>query len=502
MSFRLSRERERPPQAGERAIRSELPLTLNVKSIPLALSYPLLLAGEGEDHALFASISLPTLTSMTRRWAKLERVKPLALLLALLLSTALAAPQLYIQPRDGIQPILTAIAGSKTNIRLKIYLFTDSRQDVIEALKAATKRGVDVRILLEKEPCCAAGVNTQIYLKLREAGLNVQFTKAFKFVFTHEKSFVIDDASAIISTSNITGSSFASNREYQVVLDDAVSVAEIARVFDADWKGEDINLRDAKLIWSPSLTTGAGLVKGNARERLVGFIRGATKSLRVQHQNASDEEILRELLAAQSRGVAVSFITSPKELSATNDLSGLERMQKAGVQVRYLLSQYVHAKVMLRDDNSAIIGSINLTGNSLNSNRELAVQLEGGAAVAQLSAQLETDFKSGADTNPFLLPPLEGVSSALEMGQYLGRIGSFEGVVTAVESRAAVSFLKFGNSDFAPRAVVFPRIFDQFAQPFPDAYKGKRVRIQGRVQLYDDYYEVILNSADQITVLP
>ena len=77
-----------------------------------------------------------------------------------------------------------------------------------------------------------------------------------------------------------------------------------------------------------------------------------------------------------------------------------------------------------------------------------------------------------------------------------------EGVVTDVESRTAVSFLKFGSSDFAPRAVVFPRVFDQFAQPFPDAYKGKRVRIQGRVQLYDDYFEVILNGADQITVLP
>ncbi len=439
---------------------------------------------------------------MTRRRAKLERVKPLALLLTLLLSTALAAPKLYIQPRDGIQPILEAIAGSKTSIRLKIYLFTDSRQDVIDALKAATKRGVDVRVLLEKEPCCAAGVNTQIYLKLREAGLNVYFTKAFKFVFTHEKSFVIDDTSAIVSTSNITGSSFASNREYQVALDDAASVAEIAKVFDADWRGEDVDLRGAKLIWSPSLTTSSGLVKGNSRERLIGFIRGATKTLRVQHQNASDEEILRELLAAQARGVQVSFITSPKELSATADLSGLERLQKAGVQVRYLLSQYVHAKVMLRDDTSAIIGSINLTGNSLNANRELAVQLEAGEAVTQLAAQLESDFKSGVDTNPFLLPPLEGVFNAVEMGQYLGRIGSFEGVVTDVESRAGVSFLKFGSTDFEPRAVIFPRAYEQFAQPFPEAYKGKRVRIQGRVQLYDDYFEVILNGADQIAVLP
>lgn len=425
----------------------------------------------------------------------------LAFLVALLASSALAAPRLYIQPRDGIAPMLEAINGAKTSVRLKMYLFTDSRQDVIDALKTATARGVNVKILLEREPCCTAGVNTQIFLRLREAGLNVQFTKAFKFVYTHEKSLVVDDRAAWVSTANLTGSSFSSNREYQVALDDARDVLEVARVFDADWAGEDVDLRDARLVWSPSIVTSSGLVKGNARDRLIRFIRAAKTSLIVEHQNASDEEIMRELLAANTRGVRVRFVTSPKELTATADLGGLERLSAGGVEVRYLLSSYVHAKVML-SDAGALIGSINLTGNSINANRELAVELSDADVMRALEGQLNADFAAGANTNPFLLPPLEGVFDALKMGEYLGRIGSFEGVVTSVEARAGVSFLKFADTGFAPRAVVFPRSYDQFAQPFPDAYQGKRVRITGRVQLYEEYFEVILNGADQIVVLP
>ena len=116
----------------------------------------------------------------------------LLFLLFFLSSVALAAPKLLIQPRDGIAPILERINAAKTSIRHKIYLFTDSRQDVIDALAAAAKRGVDVRILLEREPSGTSGGNTAIFLKLKEAGLNVQLSRAFKFVFIHEKSFVFD----------------------------------------------------------------------------------------------------------------------------------------------------------------------------------------------------------------------------------------------------------------------------------------------------------------------
>ncbi len=429
----------------------------------------------------------------------------LLFLLLFLSSVALAAPKLLIQPRDGIAPILERINAAKTSIRHKIYLFTDSRQDVIDALAAATKRGVDVRILLEREPSGTSGGNTAIFLKLKEAGLNVQLSRAFKFVFIHEKSFVFDDREALISTANITGSSFGANREYQVVLDEPALVKEIVDVFEADWKGEDIDLKNAKLVWSPSQVKSNGLVRGNSREKLIALIRSARTSLLIQQQSMADEEIIREIQTVSRQGIPVTLVGPPQELTDTYYYAGAERLRGAGVKVKYLLTNYVHAKVIIADKTRALVGSINLSGNSINANRELSVILEkstASEAVDALVAQIELDASKSVDTNPFGLPRLETVQDARNMGEFVGREGTFEGLVEEVERRDAVAFLTFGKGAIAPRGVVFARAYDSFAQPFPQAYLGKRVQIRGRVQLYGDYYEVILNSPDQITVLP
>jgi cardiolipin synthase A/B len=413
--------------------------------------------------------------------------------------------KLFIEPKDGIQPVLAAINAAKISIRHKIYLFTDSRQDVIDALVAAKSRGVDVKILLEREPSGTTGGNTAIFLKLKAAGLNVVLTKPFKFVFVHEKSFVIDDNTAIISTANITGSSFSSNREYLVQLENPELVSEIAKVFDADWAGTDVDLKDAKLVWSPSQTTSAGLVRGNARAKILDLINSAQQSLMLEQEAMADEEVILNLIAAQARGVAVSLVGSPKSTTDTYFVAGAERLKAAGVNVRWLQTNFVHAKVILADEARAFIGSVNMSANSLNANRELGVILEktdAPDAITQLKTQLETDINAGVEVNPFTLPALREIQAAEKMNEYLGREVTLEGMVVEVEKRdTGVSFLKFGMGELAPRAVVFARAYDSFAQPFPDFYKGKRVQISGRVQLYGDYYEVILDSPSQIKVM-
>jgi cardiolipin synthase A/B len=434
-------------------------------------------------------------------------MKLLRLLLVLLAcsSAVVAAPKLFIQPKDGITPILERINNAQKSIRHKIYLFTDSRQDVIDALARATKRGVDVRILLEREPSGTSGGNTAIFLKLREAGLNVERSRPFKFVFIHEKSFVFDDKEAIISTANITASSFSANREYQVLLDDPALVQEIARVFDADWAGQDIDLKNAKLVWSPSQTKADGTVRGQAREQLLGLIKNARESLLLQQQSMADEEVIREISSAAQRGVKVTLVGPPNELTDTYYIAGAERLRQAGVAVKYLLTNYVHAKVIVADNKRALVGSHNLSGNSLNANRELSVILEretAPEALDALIAQIQADAAVSMDVNPFGLPKLEAVQDARKMGEFVGREGVFEGIVEEVERRDAVAFINFGKGATAPRGVVFARAYDLFPQPFPQVFLGKKVQVRGRVQLYGDYFEVILNSPDQITILP
>ncbi len=413
--------------------------------------------------------------------------------------------QLIIQPRDGIQPILDAINNAKVSIRHKVYLFTDSRLDVIQALSEAKTRGVDVKVLLEREPNGGVALNTNAFLALKAAGINVQYTKAFKFVYVHEKSFVFDDQSAIISTANTTGSSYTSNREYQVKLENPELVQEVAKVFDSDWAGIDIDLKESKLVWSPNQTTSAGLVKGNARAKILNLINSATSSLMLEQEAMADEEVILALIAAQTRGVNVTLIGSPKAATDTYIVAGANRLAAAGVKVRWLNAPFVHAKVILADDTKAFIGSENMSTNSLNNNRELGIILEkteSSEAISQLKTQLETDTNAGVEINPFTLAAIREVQTAENMAQFLGREVTLEGLVQEVEKRdTGVSFLKFGTGELAPRGVIFARNYDAFAQPFPDFYLQKRVQITGRVQLYGNYYEIILDSPNQIKVL-
>ncbi|MGC8876938.1 phospholipase D-like domain-containing protein [Thermus sp.] len=431
-------------------------------------------------------------------WLGMKRL----LLLLWLLGLALAAPRLVVEPEDGVKPLLDLIASAREEILVKMYLWTPSRMDVVEALGEAVKRGVRVRVLLEREPS-GGRVDLQVFQALKERGVEVRLTTPFRFVFVHEKSLVVDRRLAWVGTMNLTGSSFGANREYALILDDPKQVAEVARVFAADWAGERLDLSKALLVFAPSRVLG-GVKEGNAREALLGLIRSARKELFLEHQAMADPEVVEALKEALGRGVRVRLLGSPREPGDTYFLQGALDLKEAEAEVRFLPGPYVHAKVLVRDGEEALLGSLNLSANSLNANRELAVRFtakEAPEAFRRLLSVMEGDWEKALPENPFALPPVEGVIPWQEAPRYFGRVATVEGVVQGVEDRGTVAFLKFGPGEQDLRLVVFPRNYGLFAQPFPESYLGKRVRARGRIVLYGDYYEIVLEGPDQLEVL-
>lgn len=193
------------------------------------------------------------------------------LVLLWLLSLALAAPRLVVEPEDGVKPLLDLIASAREEILVKMYLWTPSRMDVVEALGEAARRGVRVRVLLEREPS-GGRVDPRSSRPLKRGG-GGQAHHALPLRLRARKSLVVDRKRAWVGTMNLTGSSFAANREYALILDDPAQVAEIAKVFEADWEGERLDLSQALLVWAPSRVLG-GVKEGNARETLLALIRG------------------------------------------------------------------------------------------------------------------------------------------------------------------------------------------------------------------------------------
>ncbi|MFX9707477.1 phospholipase D-like domain-containing protein, partial [Acinetobacter baumannii] len=77
---------------------------------------------------------------------------------------------------------------------------------------------------------------------------------------------------------------------------------------------------------------------------------------------------------ALARGVRVRLVGSPQEPGDTYFLAGAEELRRAGADLRFLPDPYVHAKALVVDGEVALVGSLNLSANSINANRELAVR--------------------------------------------------------------------------------------------------------------------------------
>jgi DNA helicase HerA-like ATPase len=105
--------------------------------------------------------------------------------------------------------------------------------------------------------------------------------------------------------------------------------------------------------------------------------------------------ILERLRGGENLDVRVVYRLKGADDLTISDLDALDRLEAAGCQVRY--SNRLHAKVVLVDDNDAVVSSSNLTstaGYSMNSgawqNEELGVHL---SAEPALIAELVSEFE-------------------------------------------------------------------------------------------------------------
>ena len=294
---------------------------------------------------------------------------------------AMPAIAVLVMPDDGRAPLVNALRTARESVRLTIYLLTDN--DVVDELVRARQRGVDVRVLVEPNPFGGGPASRDDVAKLRAAGVQVRDGNP-TFRYTHQKSVVIDDATALIMTLNLTASSFTKNREHGVIDTDPARVAEIARVFDADWARRDVAVSHADLVWSPY----------NARERLLALLASATTSVDVEAELLTDSSVARLLGDLAGRGVRVRVILPLAEAGDLNT-ADLNTLPQRGVQLRRLGDPYPHTKLIIVDGTRAYLGSINLSANSLDNNRELGIIIDDAAGVRRLRESFEVDWPGG-----------------------------------------------------------------------------------------------------------
>jgi cardiolipin synthase len=299
--------------------------------------------------------------------------------------SAVSAVSVLAEPQAGSAPFLKLIAGARTSIDLTMYELFD--RQVEQALAGAAGRGVDVRVLLNGGYYSRhEATNAAAYRYLAGRGVHVRYSPTY-YALTHQKTLTVDGRESAIMTLNFDGL-YSSTRDYAVLDSQPADVSAIVAAFDADYAGRraTASAGTGDLVWSPG-----------AAPTVLSLIGAARHSIDLENEEMAYAPARAALCAAAQSGVAVRVVMT----YASEWRTDFAQLQSCGVSVRLYHGQryYIHAKLLIVDDQRALVSSQNLSTGSLQRNRELGIVLRAMGPVSQLATDFSADYRSaGAST--------------------------------------------------------------------------------------------------------
>ena len=126
----------------------------------------------------------------------------------------------------------------------------------------------------------------------------------------------------------------------------------------------------------------------NARERIVGLLRGVARTLEIAVFTISDDRVAQAIEDAHNRGVAVRIVTDNDK---ANDLgSDVHTLASRGVPVAVDRSPFhMHHKFAIFDRKTLLTGSYNWTRGAAEQNVENIVVVDEAGLVASFLAEFE-----------------------------------------------------------------------------------------------------------------
>jgi cardiolipin synthase A/B len=273
---------------------------------------------------------------------------------------------LIVQPDDGIEPVLQAIENAQKTLELIIFRF--DLKAVEKALEAAVKRGVVVRALIAHTNSGGEKRLRQLEQQMLDAGVTVSRT-ADDLVRYHGKVMIVDRSALYILGFNYTALDLKS-RSFGVICRDRRCVQEGVKLFEAD---------AAKQEYEPSLETFV-VSPENAREQLATFIKRAKKQLLIWDPKVSDPQMIRLLQQRAKAGLDVRIL-------------GKVSKRGSALKVEKFAGKRLHVRAIVRDGESAFVGSQSLRALELDGRREVGLITKDMKVVKRLVEIFEADWE-------------------------------------------------------------------------------------------------------------
>jgi phosphatidylserine/phosphatidylglycerophosphate/cardiolipin synthase-like enzyme len=276
--------------------------------------------------------------------------------------------QLIVEPDDGAAPILNAIRHAKKSIDLTIFRFDHC--DVMDALKAAVTRGVQVRALIAVSNRGGERSLRRLELHLLDIGVIVARASA-DYTRYHAKLMIVDGRALHVCAFNFTHADLKS-RSFAIVTMNARLVAQATKLFESDVAHRPYDGRIDGLIVSPE----------NSRTQLENFLKRACRELLIYDSKLTDKRILQLLDERATAGVQIRVIGHVGEGS--------------GVPVRGPRTPRLHLRAIVRDGTAAFIGSQSLRKAELDERREVGISVHDRSVVDRIHETFERDWPAHA----------------------------------------------------------------------------------------------------------
>jgi phosphatidylserine/phosphatidylglycerophosphate/cardiolipin synthase-like enzyme len=273
--------------------------------------------------------------------------------------------QLIVQPDDGVVPVVLAIRKAKRTIDIPIFRL--DHVEVDKAIKAAVKRGVNVRTLIAHTNTSGERSLRKLEQRLLATGATVSRT-ADDLVRYHNKIMIVDSKTLYVFGFNYTHLDIDRSRSFGVVTPNRDLVVEAIRLFEADFSRQPYTPGLKNLVVSP----------GNARAQLAALLRGAKKRLWIYDLKVTDREMIKILKQRADAGVEIKI---------------LGRIGKVNADIKVeKFPGKLHARAIIQDSRKVFVGSQSLRRLELEGRREVGVIVAHGKLVKQLAEVFEADW--------------------------------------------------------------------------------------------------------------
>lgn len=282
--------------------------------------------------------------------------------------------------KTWLDKIANFIDNAKKRVYLEVYILTE--KGIIEALVKAKNRWIDMKIILEKNVFWSPTINKKSFQELEKVWINVKYSSEANYVFTHSKFYIIDDF-FLVSTGNMSHSTFMVNKEFFVKSSNISDLKLLEQLFSDDFNYKKSIICSYNLISSPDCS----------REMIENLLKSAKSTIYIYNQEVSDDEILSILKEKKKEWLDIKLIIWDKnKVKKNNQIS--QDLKKFGIEVISPKKPYVHAKLVLIDWSYIYVWSVNFTTNSFDNNREVWVIFNNSKTWWEIKKEFLKDFSN------------------------------------------------------------------------------------------------------------